>query len=133
MGVNLFKGAFFSCVDASTGKLVDNVSNKSECLHLNNTMWYNKKINFDHVGNGYLALFELATFSGWQDVIAIGVDAAGIDLQPKREINYWAYLYFVSFVIFGSLFTMNLFVGVIIDNFNSLKRKVIKFLFFNLF
>jgi hypothetical protein len=28
------------------------------------------------------------------------------------------------FIFFGSFFTLNLFVGVIIDNFNALKKKV---------
>ena len=34
------------------------------------------------------------------------------------------YLYFVSFIIFGSFFTLNLLVGVIIDKFNEQKNKV---------
>ena len=34
------------------------------------------------------------------------------------------YLYFVLFIIFGSFFTLNLFIGVIIDNFNMNKRQV---------
>ncbi|KGL81476.1 Sodium channel protein type 2 subunit alpha, partial [Tinamus guttatus] len=38
------------------------------------------------------------------------------------------YLYFVAFIIFGSFFTLNLFIGVIIDNFNQQKKKIILFL-----
>lgn len=34
------------------------------------------------------------------------------------------YLYFVVFIIFGAFFTLNLFIGVIIDNFNQQKRKI---------
>ena len=34
------------------------------------------------------------------------------------------YLYFVIFIIFGSFFTLNLFIGVIIDNFNQQKKKI---------
>jgi len=34
------------------------------------------------------------------------------------------YLYFVFFIIFGSFFTLNLFIGVIIENFNMQKKKV---------
>src|SRR5579859_4285451 len=34
------------------------------------------------------------------------------------------YLYFVFFIIFGSFFTLNLFIGVIIDNFNAQKKKI---------
>ena len=37
------------------------------------------------------------------------------------------YLYFVFFIVFGSFFTLNLFIGVIIDNFNMQKKKVLEF------
>ena len=33
------------------------------------------------------------------------------------------YLYFVFFIVFGSFFTLNLLVGVIIDKFNEQKNK----------
>lgn len=33
-------------------------------------------------------------------------------------------MYFIGFIIFGAFFTLNLFIGVIIDNFNVLKKKV---------
>lgn len=45
------------------------------------------------------------------------------DEQPSREANIYMYFYFVFFVIFGSFFTLNLFIGVIIDNFNEQKKK----------
>lgn len=48
-----------------------------------------------------------------------------IDKQPKREENLYSYIFFVLFIIFGSFFTLNLFIGVIIENFNSQKKKVI--------
>jgi len=62
MGVNLFSGRFKHCIDA-TGLTVpyNVVSSRNECdalLHLNYT-WYNPKINFDNVLNGYLALFQV--------------------------------------------------------------------------
>lgn len=44
--------------------------------------------------------------------------------QPSYEINLYMYIYFVIFVIFGSFFTLNLFIGVIIDNFNQQKKKI---------
>ena len=56
--------------------------------------------------------------------MADAVDARGVDLQPQREANLYAYLYFVVFIVCGSFFTLNLFIGVIIDNFNMLKKKV---------
>lgn len=56
--------------------------------------------------------------------MADAVDARGVDLQPQREANLYAYIYFVIFIVCGSFFTLNLFIGVIIDNFNMLKKKV---------
>ncbi len=46
-----------------------------------------------------------------------------VDDQPKWEANIGMYLYFVAFIVVGSFFTLNLFIGVIIDNFNMLKKK----------
>jgi len=45
-------------------------------------------------------------------------------LQPVPEGRVFMYLYFVFFIVFGSFFTLNLFIGVIIDNFNMQKKKV---------
>lgn len=47
-----------------------------------------------------------------------------LNKQPIRETNIYMYLYFVFFIIFGSFFTLNLFIGVIIDNFNEQKKKI---------
>lgn len=44
--------------------------------------------------------------------------------QPVYEDNLYMYIYFVIFIIFGSFFTLNLFIGVIIDNFNQQKKKI---------
>ncbi|XP_043685465.1 sodium channel protein 60E isoform X4 [Vespula pensylvanica] len=123
MGVQFFGGKFFKCVD-EYGELLDIsiVNTKDDCLNKNYS-WENSKITFDHVGIAYLALFQVATFEGWMEVMEDAVDARGVDLQPQREANLYAYLYFVIFIVCGSFFTLNLFIGVIIDNFNMLKKK----------
>ncbi|CAD7014761.1 unnamed protein product [Ceratitis capitata] len=123
MGVQFFGGKFFKCLD-DDGELlpVTEVNDKDDCIKQNYT-WINSKITFDHVGMGYLALLQVATFEGWMEVMADAVDARGVDLQPQREANLYAYIYFVIFIVCGSFFTLNLFIGVIIDNFNMLKKK----------
>ncbi|CAG9763894.1 unnamed protein product [Ceutorhynchus assimilis] len=123
MGVQFFSGKFYKCVDDNGERLdVDIVDTKWDCQRLNYT-WENSKISFDHVGVAYLALFQVATFEGWMEVMADAVDARGVNMQPKREANLYAYIYFVIFIVCGSFFTLNLFIGVIIDNFNMLKKK----------
>uniref|UniRef100_A0A8C1YB68 Sodium channel protein n=1 Tax=Cyprinus carpio TaxID=7962 RepID=A0A8C1YB68_CYPCA len=109
MGVNLFAGKFGRCVNR-TGFIFNSsfINNKSECLEMNSTQYYwtKVKVNFDNVGAGYLALLQV------------------VEEQPIKENSLYMYLYFVIFIIFGSFFTLNLFIGVIIDNFNQQKRKI---------
>ncbi|XP_044531454.1 sodium channel protein type 5 subunit alpha-like [Gracilinanus agilis] len=112
MGVNLFAGKFGRCINQTEGDLPLNytfVNNKSECELYNVTgelYWIKVKVNFDNVGAGYLALLQVC------------------EEQPQWEYNLYMYLYFVIFIIFGSFFTLNLFIGVIIDNFNQQKKKL---------
>ncbi|GAB1286380.1 Sodium channel protein [Apodemus speciosus] len=130
MGVNLFAGKFYHCINYTTGEMFDVsvVNNYSECQALiesNQTArWKNVKVNFDNVGLGYLSLLQVATFKGWMDIMYAAVDSRNVELQPKYEDNLYMYLYFVIFIIFGSFFTLNLFIGVIIDNFNQQKKKI---------
>ncbi|XP_026157889.1 sodium channel protein type 2 subunit alpha-like [Mastacembelus armatus] len=127
MGVNLFAGKYYYCINSTTDEVfpIDIVNNKSDCLNLANdsARWKNVKINFDNVGAGYLALLQVATFKGWMDIMYAAVDSRNVEDQPNYEVNLYMYLYFVIFIIFGSFFTLNLFIGVIIDNFNQQKKK----------
>nr|XP_042099725.1 sodium channel protein type 3 subunit alpha isoform X4 [Ovis aries] len=126
MGVNLFAGKFYHCVNTTTGNMFDvsEVNNLSDCQALGKkARWKNVKVNFDNVGAGYLALLQVATFKGWMDIMYAAVDSRDVKLQPVYEENLYMYLYFVIFIIFGSFFTLNLFIGVIIDNFNQQKKK----------
>ncbi|XP_051480263.1 sodium channel protein type 1 subunit alpha isoform X6 [Apus apus] len=129
MGVNLFAGKFYYCVNTTTDERfeVDQINNFSQCEELikNNqsARWKNVKVNFDNVGFGYLSLLQVATFKGWMDIMYAAVDSRDVLQQPKYEDNLYMYLYFVIFIIFGSFFTLNLFIGVIIDNFNQQKKK----------
>ncbi|XP_015234137.1 PREDICTED: sodium channel protein type 2 subunit alpha-like isoform X3 [Cyprinodon variegatus] len=127
MGVNLFAGKYYHCVNTTNDELfpISVVNNKTECLNLvnNSARWRNVKINFDNVGAGYLALLQVATFKGWMDIMYAAVDSRDLEEQPEYEVNLYMYLYFVIFIIFGSFFTLNLFIGVIIDNFNQQKKK----------
>jgi hypothetical protein len=120
------------------------VQNKTDCFEKNFT-WVNAKMNFDNVGMAYVALFQVvrnrnfttaiyrlhrstsslqATFEGWLDIVEDAMDSRGVDQQPSRDWNQYASIYFVIFIICGSFFTLNLFIGVIIDNFNALKKRV---------
>uniref|UniRef100_A0A673YAQ2 Sodium channel protein n=1 Tax=Salmo trutta TaxID=8032 RepID=A0A673YAQ2_SALTR len=131
MGVNLFAGKYYYCFNQTAEMYFDAsvVNNKTQCLALieqnfTEVRWKNVKINFDNVGAGYLALLQVATFKGWMDIMYAAIDSRRVEDQPIYEDNIYMYIYFVIFIIFGSFFTLNLFIGVIIDNFNQQKKKI---------
>ncbi|NXN96397.1 SCN5A protein, partial [Rhinopomastus cyanomelas] len=65
-----------------------------------------------------------ATFKGWMDIMYAAVDSRGINQQPEFEAFIAMYGYFVVFIIFGSFFMLNLFIGVVISNFNQQRKKI---------
>ncbi|ESO85582.1 hypothetical protein LOTGIDRAFT_107523 [Lottia gigantea] len=123
VGVQLFSGKFHKCVDENGDRLNRSVvKNQSECF-AKGYNWTNSQVNFDNVINAYLALFQVATYKGWVDIMNDAIDSRGEYEQPSDEANILYYLFFVLFIIFGSFFTLNLFIGVIIENFNQQKKK----------
>ena len=74
MGVQLFSGRFYKCVYENQTRVPYNiVTSMNECKMKNYT-WINSRINFDNVLNSYLALFQVATFKGWTEIMADASD-----------------------------------------------------------
>ncbi|XP_032865608.1 sodium channel protein type 5 subunit alpha [Tyto alba] len=120
-GVKLLGKKFSKCT-LKKGN-ISLINNKDNCIFYNGT-WANNDVNFDNVGMGYLALLQVATFKGWMDIMYAAVDSREIDEQPKFEAFLAMYMYFVIFIIFGSFFMLNLFIGVVISNFNQQRKKI---------
>lgn len=76
MGVNLFAGKFYYCVNTTTDERFDisQINNFSQCEELiqNNetARWKNVKVNFDNVGLGYLSLLQVVSH---QSLLSISV------------------------------------------------------------
>ncbi|XP_037836555.1 voltage-dependent T-type calcium channel subunit alpha-1G isoform X4 [Kryptolebias marmoratus] len=117
LGVQLFKGKFFVC----DGGDVRNITNKSDCLQANHK-WVRHKYNFDNLGQALMSLFVLASKDGWVDIMYNGLDAVGVDQQPKMNHNPWMLLYFISFLLIVAFFVLNMFVGVVVENFHKCRR-----------
>ena len=62
LGVQLFGGKFYKCIDDETGERYSPqvIDTKADCLNRNLT-WTNSPIHFDHVGHAYLALFQVVS------------------------------------------------------------------------
>ncbi|CAM9558144.1 unnamed protein product [Chrysoparadoxa australica] len=78
---------------------------------------------FNNVAQALLTFFEISTTEGWTTVMYACVDTTAMDMQPVRGNSTRFLWFFMLFITVGSYIVMNLFVGVIIDNFNRLKAK----------
>ncbi|KAM8843948.1 voltage-dependent T-type calcium channel subunit alpha-1I-like isoform 2-T3 [Spinachia spinachia] len=117
LGVQLFKGKFFYCF----GLDVKNITNKSDCLQAN-YKWVHHKYNFDNLGQALMSLFVLASKDGWVNIMYHGLDAVSVDQQPVTNNNPWMLLYFISFLLIVSFFVLNMFVGVVVENFHKCRQ-----------
>jgi hypothetical protein len=79
-------------------------------------------ITFDNYPSALMGFFAISTTEGWVDLMYAAVDATGIDMQPRLNMNYGYIYFFVLFIIAGNFFALNLFVGVMIDNFEKTKK-----------
>ncbi|XP_076865263.1 voltage-dependent T-type calcium channel subunit alpha-1H isoform X2 [Brachyhypopomus gauderio] len=117
LGVQLFKGKFYHCEGSDTR----NITNKSDCLHAN-YKWIRRKYNFDNLVQALMSLFVLSCKDGWVNIMYDGLDAVGVDQQPVRNHNPWMLLYFISFLLIVSFFVLNMFVGVVVENFHKCRQ-----------
>ncbi|KAK2536898.1 Cacna1g [Columba livia] len=117
LGVQLFKGKFFVC----QGEDTRNITNKSDCAEAS-YKWVRHKYNFDNLGQALMSLFVLASKDGWVDIMYDGLDAVGVDQQPVMNYNPWMLLYFISFLLIVAFFVLNMFVGVVVENFHKCRQ-----------
>ena len=80
--------------------------------------------NFDDVGWAMLTMFTMMTAEGWTNVMWQVVDATEIHQMPSRNHEPLFMVFCCLFLILGSLFILNLFVGVVIDTFKREKDKL---------
>ena len=125
LGVQLFSGKFASCDPASLPEGFDgDVHTKALCLAAGGA-WENPSMgDFDHIGAASLKLFEIATMSGWEDLMFAGMDAADEkDNAPVRDNSAALCVYFLAWVVIGGFFMTNTIVGAIVDSFTDLKEE----------
>jgi hypothetical protein len=77
---------------------------------------------FDNYQYSLMAFWEISTTEGWVDLMYAAVDSNGIDMQPIYGNNAAYIYYFILFIVAGNFFALNLFIGVLIDNFNRLQK-----------
>lgn len=104
----------------------ENVTTKIECLNNGQNLWINSEYNFDNLGSALIALFVLSSKDGWVEIMYTGIDAVGVDKQPIKNYNKWMIVYFVSFLLLVGFFMLNMFIGVLVENFHRCREKIEK-------
>ncbi|XP_034040024.1 voltage-dependent R-type calcium channel subunit alpha-1E-like isoform X2 [Thalassophryne amazonica] len=103
-------------------------------IKLNDESHINQHNNFKTFFGALMLLFRSATGESWQEIMLSCL--SGQDCEPDSSIapfvtspdheggcgTDFAYCYFVSFIFFSSFLMLNLFVAVIMDNFEYLTR-----------
>ncbi|XP_078677513.1 voltage-dependent L-type calcium channel subunit alpha-1D-like isoform X35 [Branchiostoma floridae x Branchiostoma belcheri] len=71
--------------------------------------------NFDNFGLAMLTVFQCMTMEGWTTVLYWVNDAVG---------NEWPWIYFITLIIVGSFFVLNLVLGVLSGEFSKEREKI---------
>ena len=85
--------------------------------------------NFDHIGNAMLTLFEVSSGEMWPDIMYDAVNVQGMDTPmyeytadwPAKANPYFPAIYFIMAIVVIDFLMTNVFVGVVIDNYNEIK------------
>ncbi|CAF3545985.1 unnamed protein product [Rotaria sp. Silwood1] len=123
MGVQLFKGTFYSCTDKS-------MLNKEDCkgyflkiqdnqIYKEDREWSNSKFHFDNVPQALLTLFTVATFEGWPTLLHTAIDSNGEGEGPIYNYRPFVAPFFIAFIIVIAFFMVNIFVGFVIVTFQN--------------
>jgi len=123
IGLELFMGAFHkTCFDEITGEMMEDPNpcggifscpNGTVCREY----WEGPQWGitcFDNFGQAMLTVFQCITLEGWTDMLYWIHDSQG---------STWQFIYFVTMVVLGAFFVMNLILGVLSGEFSKEKEK----------
>lgn len=121
IGVSYFKGKYYYCwqdrvKDMNGYNEVFLLKTKWDCYNTG-ADWRREYYNFDNIYEAMSTLFIMANLSSWADVMYKGTKVTEIDYERLDGNHpYWVF-FFIAFIIIGSFFLLNLFVGVVHSSF----------------
>ncbi|CAF97224.1 unnamed protein product, partial [Tetraodon nigroviridis] len=126
IGVQLFKGKFFSCTDNSKqtqaecrGSYIEYKDGDVGKPERAQRIWKNSEFNFDNVLQGMMALFAVSTFEGWPGLLYRAIDSVAEDVGPIYNYRVIISIFFIIYIIIIAFFMMNIFVGFVIVTFQE--------------
>lgn len=124
INISYFKGTQYYCYQALQ-ELEETLLTKWDCLDAGGT-WELYVYNWDNIQNAVVTLFVMATTAGWNVVTLQTLASNGVDMipDPSKERDPVWIMYFTLFMLIGSIFFINLFVGVVQTTFRSEHARV---------
>ncbi|XP_043493154.1 muscle calcium channel subunit alpha-1 isoform X3 [Polistes fuscatus] len=126
IGVQLFKGKFFYCNDASkmTKEECQGTYLEYENGNINRPVvkereWEHRRFHFDDVAKAMLTLFTVSTFEGWPGLLNWSIDSNKEDHGPIHNFRPIVAAYYIIYIIIIAFFMVNIFVGFVIVTFQN--------------
>ena len=125
LGVQLFKGQFYACTDGEVvlqhgcgGTFVDAESGEMVLQE-----WAPPEWGFDNIVEAVITLFEVSTLERWLDIMYLCIDAVGVGHAPSELNSPMMGLFFITFIMFGSFFMLELFVSAIVAAYTMMNEE----------
>lgn len=89
----------------------------------------NDPVHFGNLHTSLLTLFQIVTLEGWADIMYLNIFGCnhpqwGIENCPNPKANMvGGALYFISFVLVGTMIVLNLFIGVIMNSMDEVRKE----------
>ncbi|XP_018307178.1 ca[2+]-channel protein alpha[[1]] subunit D isoform X2 [Mycetomoellerius zeteki] len=126
IGVQLFKGKFFYCTDASkmTEDECQGTYLEFENSNINRPIvkyreWQQHRFHFDNVAKAMLTLFTVSTFEGWPSLLEWSIDSNQEKHGPIHNFRPIVAAYYIIYIIIIAFFMVNIFVGFVIVTFQN--------------
>ncbi|XP_076237355.1 ca[2+]-channel protein alpha[[1]] subunit D isoform X1 [Calliopsis andreniformis] len=126
IGVQLFKGKFFYCTDASKmtkddcqGTYLEFENGNINKPVMKERTWGQNRFHFDDVAKAMLTLFTVSTFEGWPSLLDFSIDSNKEDHGPIHNFRPIVAAYYIIYIIIIAFFMVNIFVGFVIVTFQN--------------
>ncbi|KAL0102109.1 hypothetical protein PUN28_018567 [Cardiocondyla obscurior] len=126
IGVQLFKGKFFFCNDASKmlesecqGTYLEFEDNNINRPVVKQRIWEQHHFHFDNVAKAMLTLFTVSTFEGWPSLLEWSIDSNKENHGPIHNFRPIVAAYYIIYIIIIAFFMVNIFVGFVIVTFQN--------------
>ncbi|OXB72264.1 UNVERIFIED_CONTAM: hypothetical protein H355_003797 [Colinus virginianus] len=126
IGVQLFKGKFYSCSDPSKltekecrGYFINYVDGDPTQIELKERVWFHNAFHFNNVFSAMMSLFTVSTFEGWPELLYRAIDTNDENKGPIYNYRVEIAMFFIIYIILIAFFMMNIFVGFVIVTFQE--------------